>query len=154
MCFEPFLIIMGAILTATISVMDATFGWLAQGNGHIERPDHQIALHAVANGLVTVLFWLLDSNISNHGERLWDIDMASVNARLTIGNSGIAWVDAIFDWCVILLVDLASLAGVTYEEVNIWIFLVIWPLVTLTLIIWIAVLTMKCRKLKRELVDV
>ena len=41
---------MRAKLTATIGAMDATFGWLAQGNGHIERPDRQIAPHAVANG--------------------------------------------------------------------------------------------------------
>jgi hypothetical protein len=68
-----------------------------------------------------------------------------------MGNSGIAWVDAIFDWCVILLVDLAKLVGVTYEEINIWIFLVIWPLVTLTLFIWIAVLTIKCKKLKKKI---
>ena len=41
---------MRAILTDAIGAMDATFGWLAQGNGHIELPDRQIALHAVAVG--------------------------------------------------------------------------------------------------------
>jgi hypothetical protein len=70
-----------------------------------------------------------------------------------MGNSGIAWVDTIFDWCVILLADLAKLAGVTYEEINIWIFLVIWPLVTLMLIVWNAALSLKYRKLKLSLGD-
>ena len=50
MRFEPFPIIMRAILTATISIMGVTFGWLAQGYRYVERPDRQIALHAVANG--------------------------------------------------------------------------------------------------------
>jgi hypothetical protein len=50
MCFEPFPIIIRAILTVTISMIDVTFGWLAQGNRHMERPDSQIAIHAVAIG--------------------------------------------------------------------------------------------------------
>jgi len=48
--FKPFLMIIRAMVTATISVMDAISDWLAQGNSHIERPDRQIALHVVANG--------------------------------------------------------------------------------------------------------
>ncbi len=40
----------------------------------------------------------------------------------------------IFQLCVDLLVWLAHLLGMTYEEVNVWIFCVIWPLFTLLLI--------------------
>ncbi len=47
---EPFLIIVRAVLTATIRVMNAAFGWLAKRHGHVQRPDGQIALHAVTNG--------------------------------------------------------------------------------------------------------
>jgi hypothetical protein len=63
-----------------------------------------------------------------------------------MGNSGIPWVDAIFDWAVYLLADTAKLLGMSYEEVNIWIFLVAWPLLTIGMAIWIAVLIVKCRK--------
>ena len=46
-----------------------------------------------------------------------------------MGNSGIAWIDAVFDWCVILLYDIANLLGITYEEINVWLFVIILPLV-------------------------
>lgn len=63
-----------------------------------------------------------------------------------MGNSGIPWVDAIFDWAVFLLADTARLLGMSYEEVNIWIFLVAWPLITIGMAIWIVALKMKYRK--------
>ncbi len=66
-----------------------------------------------------------------------------------MGNSGIPWVDAVFDWAVYLLADTAKLLGISYEEVNIWIFLVAWPLLTFGLAIWIVVLTVKYRKHRR-----
>lgn len=43
-------------------------------------------------------------------------------------------IDAIFNGCVVLLLFLADLFGMTYEAVNVWIFVVIWPLFTLVLI--------------------
>ena len=46
-------------------------------------------------------------------------------------NSGIKWIDQTFDYCVQLLIDLASILGITYEEINVWLFCVIWPLLTL-----------------------
>jgi hypothetical protein len=45
-------------------------------------------------------------------------------------------IDAIFDLCVQLLVWLADLLGITYKAVNVWIFVIIWPILTLGLI-WI-----------------
>ena len=33
----------------------------------------------------------------------------------------------VFKWCVQILEDLAGWAGMTYEEVNIWIFVIIDP---------------------------
>ena len=45
--------------------------------------------------------------------------------------SGIKWIDQTFDYCVQLLIDLASILGITYEEINVWLFCVIWPLLTL-----------------------
>jgi hypothetical protein len=43
-------------------------------------------------------------------------------------------IDAIFDGCVLLLLFLADLLGMTYKAINVWIFVVIWPLFTLALI--------------------
>ena len=69
----------------------------------------------------------------------------------TMGGSGIDWIDTIFKVCVVLLVDLADLLGVSYEEINIWIFVIIWPALTIFGIIWIAVLKFRVRKLKLKL---
>jgi hypothetical protein len=60
-----------------------------------------------------------------------------------MGNSGIPWVDAIFDWAVYLLADIARFLGMSYEELNIWIFLVAWPLITISMAICIVALIAK-----------
>lgn len=44
-----------------------------------------------------------------------------------MANSGILWVDATYDWCVLLLVEWASLLGISYEEINVWLFVIIGP---------------------------
>ena len=46
-------------------------------------------------------------------------------------NSYIKWIDETFDFCVKLLFDVADLMNITYEEINVWIFCVIWPILTL-----------------------
>ena len=46
-------------------------------------------------------------------------------------NSGIKWIDYTFDVCVKLLFDVANIMGITYEEINVWLFCVIWPILTL-----------------------
>ena len=48
-------------------------------------------------------------------------------------NSGINWIDQTFDICVKLLIDLANFMGISYEEINVWLFVVIWPLLSLVL---------------------
>lgn len=45
-----------------------------------------------------------------------------------MANSGIVWIDVTFDWCVRLLYEIAGMVGITYEEINIWLFVVIGPL--------------------------
>ena len=50
-----------------------------------------------------------------------------------MANSGIYWIDVVFDYCVKLLIDAASFLGITYEEINVWLFVVIWPLLSLVL---------------------
>ena len=43
--------------------------------------------------------------------------------------------DQIFDGCVDVLVFLAGILGITYKEINVWVFVIIWPIVTLALMI-------------------
>ena len=43
----------------------------------------------------------------------------------------------LFDLCVLALELLASLTGFTYKEINIWIFVIIEPLVFLSMLIYI-----------------
>jgi len=50
-----------------------------------------------------------------------------------MANSGILWIDETFNFCVRLLYDLGSLLGITYEEINVWLFVIIWPIASLLL---------------------
>jgi len=45
-----------------------------------------------------------------------------------LANSGINWIDVIFDWCVNFLYQVAGLLGISYEEINIWLFVIIGPI--------------------------
>lgn len=42
--------------------------------------------------------------------------------------------DQIFDWCVDVLVYGAGILGMTYKEINVWVFVILWPILTLILI--------------------
>ena len=70
-----------------------------------------------------------------------------MKALATMGESGIGCIDGLFKLCVIFLVDLADLLGLTYEEINIYIFVIIWP--CLTLYQTIRIMWLK-RKLRRQ----
>ena len=60
-----------------------------------------------------------------------------IDAYNTMGNSGFELIDFIFKICVIVLVDLAELLGLSYEALNIIIFIIIQPaLVILFFILW------------------
>jgi hypothetical protein len=43
--------------------------------------------------------------------------------------------DQLFDQCVALLEHWSRLTGLTYKEINIWLFVIIHPLITLILLI-------------------
>ena len=57
-------------------------------------------------------------------------------------DSGIAWIDIIFDWCVLFLSKTANQLGITYEEINVWLFVIVLPLVLLISLLmnWILLL--------------
>ena len=42
--------------------------------------------------------------------------------------------DQIFDWCVNVLIYWANIFGITYKEINVWVFVIIWPILTIGLI--------------------
>jgi len=41
--------------------------------------------------------------------------------------------DQIFDWCVNVLVYWAGFFSTTYKEINVWVFVIIWPILTIIL---------------------
>ena len=57
-----------------------------------------------------------------------------------MANSGIDWIDLTFDFCVRLLYEMASAIGITYEEINVWLFVIVLPLLlafSLALNLWL-----------------
>ncbi len=58
-------------------------------------------------------------------------------------------INAIFDLCVQLLLFMAEHAGMTYKAINVWIFVIIWPIFTLLLIAIIIRQQVKIRRLSR-----
>ena len=70
-----------------------------------------------------------------------------VHAFNSMGESGIYWIDLVFKICVITLVDIAKVLGLFYEEINVWIFVIIWPILTFYLITRNILLKKKLRKL-------
>ena len=48
-----------------------------------------------------------------------------------MANSGIYWIDITFDYCVRLLYQVAGMMGITYEEINVWLFVIILPAIFL-----------------------
>jgi hypothetical protein len=65
--------------------------------------------------------------------------------------SGSGWIDSLFDLCVRILIWFAALFDVSYNEINIWIFCVIWPIFTVILIGLVVWQWISIRKMKREL---
>jgi hypothetical protein len=60
--------------------------------------------------------------------------------------------DEMFDICVEFLRWMASGLGLSYEAVNVWIFCVLWPVVTMALVVLILIQRIKIRALQHELV--
>ena len=50
-----------------------------------------------------------------------------------MANSGIIWVDETFNFCVRLLYEIGGILGISYEEINVWLFVIIWPIASLLL---------------------
>jgi len=74
-----------------------------------------------------------------------EADSEYFRALKTMGGSGIDWIDAIFRYCVVLLVDLAKVLGISYEALNIWVFIIIQPLMIIFLFVWVLLLRIKVK---------
>ena len=60
-----------------------------------------------------------------------------IEAYNSMGNSGFELIDFVFKVCVIVLVDLANLIGISYEAINIIIFVFLQPaLILLFFVLW------------------
>ena len=66
-----------------------------------------------------------------------------------MANSGITWIDFIFNWAVIALYEVARLLGMTYEEINVWLFCVTWPILTFLLMYAVYFLMRQNQELRR-----
>jgi len=66
-----------------------------------------------------------------------------------MGNSGIYWVDLVFNYCVKLLYDVASIMGISYEEINVWVFCIVWPIATIIILGEMVRLKIQIRRFKR-----
>jgi len=64
--------------------------------------------------------------------------------------SGTPWIDLLFDDCVRLLLQGAKLLGTSYNAINIWVFCVIWPLLTLLLAAIVLIQFRIIRRMKGE----
>jgi hypothetical protein len=59
-------------------------------------------------------------------------------------------IDYVFMLCVGFLEWLAHILGTTYTAINVWIFVVIWPLLTLAMAACIAIQHTRIRKLTTQ----
>jgi ABC-type sugar transport system permease subunit len=95
---------------------------------------------AVILGFVLGIAWMSTGNDASNGEYL--------RALKTMGGSGVNWIDAIFRYCVVLLVNVAKALGISYEALNIWVFIIIQPLFIVVLLGWVLKLRRKVKKVR------
>jgi hypothetical protein len=95
---------------------------------------------ALLLGFIIGIAWMSIGNEALDGEYS--------RALKTMGGSGINWIDAIFRYCVVLLVNIAKVLGISYEALNIWVFIIIQPLLIVFLLVWALRLQRKVKKFR------
>ncbi len=65
--------------------------------------------------------------------------------------SGNELIDGIFDVCVQILLWGADMFGMSYYEINIWVFCVIWPILTIILFGLVIYQHVRIKTLKKQL---
>ena len=66
-----------------------------------------------------------------------------------MANSGFQWIEYPFTLAVRWRYACADVLGITYEEINVWLFCILWPLTSIAMLIWILLLRRKYRALRR-----
>ena len=61
------------------------------------------------------------------------------------------FINKVFDLCVDILLYGADILGMTYNEINIWLFVIIQPLIHIIMAIWIFYLIRSNRKLRMNI---
>ena len=95
---------------------------------------------ALVIGVVIGIGWM---SISHEG-----LDGEFFRALKTVGGSGVNWIDAIFRYCVVLLVNMAKVIGISYEALNIWVFIIVQPLIIFLLFVWVIRLRRKVKNVR------
>ena len=95
---------------------------------------------AVILGFVLGIAWMSIGNDALDGDYL--------RALKTMGGSGVNWIDAIFRYCVVLLVNIAKVLGISYEALNIWVFIIFQPMIIVVLLGWVLKLRRKVKKVR------
>ena len=62
-----------------------------------------------------------------------------------MANSGIFWIDWLFDAAIHALFFVAGILGITYEEINVYLFCIMWPVSQVMLVVF-AMLWLKERQ--------
>ena len=61
------------------------------------------------------------------------------------------FINKLFDLCVDILLYGADILGMTYNEINIWLFVIIQPLIHIIMAVWIFYLIRLNRKLRMNI---
>ena len=61
------------------------------------------------------------------------------------------FINKVFDLCVDILLYGADILGMTYNEINIWLFVIIQPLIHIIMAVWIFYLIRSNRKLRMNI---
>jgi len=59
-------------------------------------------------------------------------------------------IHTIFEWCVHVLLQAGAWLGIGYEAINVWVFVIIWPAVTVVMAGVIAWQQAQLRRLRRR----
>ena len=61
-------------------------------------------------------------------------NMENIMTKCFNMNIASAWMDSTFHYWVRVLIDLSNWIGLSYEEINVWIFLILHPAITVLLL--------------------
>jgi hypothetical protein len=84
------------------------------------------------SGIILIPILISILILKNFRSRVWHFFNGKTKLYSVIPDNK---VDQLFTACVNYLVIVANYIGMTYNEINIWIFCIIWPLVTLVLFV-------------------